>query len=370
MKLSKKFLFALCALWMLAFYVGCEKDTDGPLSATSGSEEFDGEGFFLASTLDSGSVIHLVQDTLYVGLGKIWSFSNCALQRIQLNSVRSDSTLWIRPKIIIHTTDEDCAAPYYRPDTVLKVVINKDDLSGIAMIKIANDMDSVLDSILVRRGSLSLDTFFVYMDSSFSDVHNYPLRTKDKKKSARVPMILRMLDSLTPRTFYWRTMKSTCTHRVDKCESTVADTVYPTSWNISDTNLVPVHYACADTDSIYCINSKWENDSTSLGQLQERPDTIWHYSTYYMEKIPKCGAYNSFAINYYSVGSRVRFIRELLDPDSAETFCGPSTGEEWMVYDLTASTMVSDTTQKLDSLLAVLDTATVAPDTLIVEEDD
>jgi hypothetical protein len=175
-----------------------------------------------------------------------------------------------------------------------------------------------------------------------------------------------VLDSLTPRVFYWRTMKSVCTHRVDMCKKTVADTVYPTSWYINDTNLVPVHYACADSDSVYCINSKWENDSTELGKLQERPDTIWHYSTYYAEKIPKCGTFNQFTISNFTIGDRVRFIRELMTPDEDESFCGPASQEEWMVYNMSRNQMVLDTDSIaiLDSLKKIWKKATVAPDTL------
>lgn len=372
-RISMKMLFlALSALWLLCFYAGCEKSTDGPISVSSGNEEYDGEGFFLSASLDSGKRIHLVGDTLLLSLGNIWSFSNCALQAINLDYKREDSILWIMPSVKIHVTEEDCAAPFYRPDTTIRILVRSGDVRNISQIKVKNDKDSILDSIMIRRGSIAKDTFFVYMDSAFGLPHNYPIRTNDIKKynSKRkdtIPTLLRVLDSLTPRVFYWRTMKSTCTHRIDMCNSTIADTIYPTSWKLQDTNLVPVHYACADTDSVYCINSKWEDDSTSLGKLQERPDTIWHYSTYYIEHIPKCGTYNSFNVAYYAVGQRVRFIRELFKPDEEESFCGPATAEEWMVYNMSGSRMVVDSLSILDSLLAVWKEATVAPDTLIVD---
>lgn len=347
--------------------MGCEKDSDGPIRASDSNESFSGEGFFLSANLDSGRTIHLVGDTLYLSMGKVWSFSNCALKSINTSFVREDSLLWIKPTIKILATEEDCAAPYYRPDTTLKIVFRSEDLKDIAKIAVKNDMDSVLDSILVRHGTITKDTFFVYMDSSFSDAHRYPLRTKNKKKSDTIPTLLRVLDSLTPRVFYWRTMKSVCTHRIDMCGKTVADTIYPTSWKVADTNLVPIHYACADTDSVYCINSKWENDSTAIGELQERPDTIWHFSTYYLEHIPKCGTFNSFSASYYSVGQRVRFVRELYTPDESEKFCGPATGPEWMVYNMSGNKMVVDSLSKLDSLLSAWKMASVAPDTLIVD---
>ncbi len=362
--------FLVASLWLSVFlFASCEKDTDGPLDVMSENFSYDGEGFFSSAELDSGKTIHLSKDTLFLGMGKMWTFSNCALESIKITYSKEDSILWLMPRLNIHATAEDCAAPYYRPDTVLKVTLSKEQMQGIGMIKVKNDADSVLDSILLRRGSFSKDTFYVYLDSSFADAHAYPLRTKDKKKGKEIPSVIRVLDSLTPRVFYWRTMKSVCTHRVDMCKKTIADTVYPTSWYINDTNLVPVHYACADSDSVYCINSKWENDSTELGKVQERPDTIWHYSTYYTEKIPKCGTFNQFSVSNYTIGDRVRFIRELMTPDEDESFCGPASQEEWMVYNMSKNQMVLDTGSVaiLDSLKKIWKKATVAPDTLKVD---
>ena len=368
---SKYMIFGL--LWIVfavAFFAGCEKNTDGPLNVSKDDFSYDDEGFFAYARLDSGKTIHLSKDTLYLDMGKMYTFSNCALKSIDLAYSKEDSVLWIAPTLSIHATAEDCAAPYYRPDTTLKLSLQSEQMAGIGVIKVKNDADTALDSIILRRGSLSKDTFYIYLDSSFADVQAYPLRTKEKKQGKEVPSVLRVLDSLTPRVFYWRTMKSTCTHRVDMCKQTVADTIYPSSWNINDTNFVPVHYACADSDSVYCINSKWENDSTDLGSLQERPDTIWHYSTYYTEKIPECGAYGSFAVSSYAVGNRVRFIRELFAPDEDEKFCGPNSKKDWMVYNLSGNRMVvdNDSVTILDSLSKIWDKATVAPDTLIQKE--
>ena len=369
MNRRSKFLF--CFLSMLAcmvvFFAGCEKDGDGPMAVSKDDFSYSGEGFFKSARLDSGRTIHLSKDTLYLDMGKMWTFSNCALESIDLQISKSDSVLMISPLLKFNATAEDCPAPYYRPDTTLKLLLTNEQMAGVGMVKVKNDMDSLLDSILLRRGTISKDTFDIYLDSSFNDVHAYPLRTKDKKKDKVIPTVLRVLDSLTPRVFYWRTMKSNCIYRVDDCKNTVADTIYPKSWNIRDTNLVPVHYVCADSDSVYCINSKWENDSTELGVVQERPDTIWHYSTYYMEKIPDCGTYDSIAVSNYGVGNRVRFIRSLLTPDDGEDFCGPASQKTWMVYNLSGLAMVvdSDTLKVLDSLSAMWKKATVAPDTLI-----
>lgn len=363
--------FAAVACFMLAtLFLGCEKSSDGPLSVSDENAKFEGKGFFLSASLDSGSTIHLAGDTLYLNMGKIWSFSNCALRDIELNYTQEDSVLWIAPVIDIQSDGEDCAAPYYRPDTLLKLNLENRLKDEVSQIKIKNDQDSILDSILVRRGKFQRDTFEIYLDSIFADAHLYPVRTNDKSGSVEKPTVLRMLDSLTPRVFYWKTMESSCTHRVDMCKSVVPDTLYPTSWNVNDTTLVPVHYACADSDSVYCINSKWENDSTALGKLQERPDTIWHYSTYYMEKVVKCGTYNEFSVRSYSIGSKLRVERELLVPAENESHCGPSSTEDWIIYDLSTNKLVVDTdsTVPVDTIFAHWENAEVAPESLIVKE--
>lgn len=372
-------MFAVCRMkfvsmfliFFAAFFVGCEKDSDGPISISNGSAEFEGEGFFLEASLDSGRTIHLVQDTLFLSLGKIWSFSNCALKSIDIKFQKQDSVLLIEPVIEIKTTGEDCAAPYYRPDTLIRILMSDAISKDVGIIKVKNDVDSILDSIMVRRGILRKDTFDIFMDSSFGVASNYPLRTTERIRSREMPTILRVLDSLTPRKFFWKTMEANCTHRVDMCKSMVADTLYPSSWNLKDTNLVPIHYACADSDSVYCINSKWENDSTALGELQERPDTIWHYSTYFIEKIPDCSTYESFYVGpNYSVGQKVLFIRQLLEPSEEETFCGPSSQKNWMIYDMDRKSMVldSDSSSVVDELLKLWKEADVAPESLMVKD--
>jgi hypothetical protein len=367
-RLHSKYMI-LGLLWIVfavAFFVGCEKGSDGPLKVSEDDFSYNDEGFFAYARLDSGKTIHLSKDTLYLDMGKMYTFSNCALKTIDLTYSKEDSVLWSAPTLLIRATAEDCAAPFYRPDTTLKMLLSSEQMKDVGVIKVKNDADTALDSIILRRGSLKKDTFYMYLDSSFADPHAYPLRTKDKKDGKVIPTVLRVLDSLTPRTFYWRTMKSKCTHRVDMCKETVADTIYPRSWNINDTNLVPVHYACADSDSVYCINSKWENDSTELGAVQERPDTIWHYNTYYIEKIPECGAYSSFSISNYTIGDRMRVIREVFTPDKEESFCGPNSKKDWMVYNVSGGSMItdSDSISVLDSLSELWKKATVAPDTL------
>lgn len=342
----------ILAAVMLAFWA-CAHDDDGPLPLSSEDDVFAGQGFFLSSELDSGELIYLVGDTLYLHMDSIWSFSNCALQKIGLgNSTVDDSILIIKPYIDIRTTNDDCASPVYAPDTTLKIVLGKNILKGISTIRVMNDVDSILDTILVRRGDISVDTFKFYIDSLFDSVHSLPLRTKNS------PSVLKVLDSLTPRVFLWRTMKSNCELRIDMCDSVRADTLFPALWRLGDTNLVPVHYACKDSDLVYCHSSRWVDDSSSLGELQERPDTVWHMSTYYMETIPECGSVNTFSRNSFLTGGTFTVIRGLYSPDESETSCGPSTREELYVFDLTRNRYVPDTVD-VDSLYKQWESAKV-----------
>ena len=337
--------------WGLLF-VACTQDDDGAIDITNSKDVYAGEGFFLGAELDSGSLIHLAGDTLYVGMDSIWSFSNCALKSIDLQPQWGDTVLSLRPVIRFQTTVHDCASPMYRPDTVIKSFIDKNSLNGISQINVYNSQDSLLDTILVRRGSFSLDTFNIYVDSLFDSVKVLPLRTKGS------PSLLKVLDSLTPRVYYWRAMESTCAFRMDKCNKTVPDTLFPQYWSLSDTVLVPVRLRCADSTMSYCKSAGWKNDSTALGLVQERLDTLWHTHLYYVEKIPECGAVNSFTSSAYGTLREMNIVRELWSPDESETFCGPSTQKDMFWFDMNSGRMVPDTIS-MDSLRKVWDKATV-----------
>jgi hypothetical protein len=347
-----KVLLLFFLAWMLPM-VACTQDDDGPIDVTNSGEIFGGEGFFLAATLDSGSMIHLTSDTLYIGLDSIWSFSNCALKSIYVDVDAKDTVLELRPVIQYQTTAKDCAAPMFRPDTVLKSVPTKEAWYGISQINIYNDLDSLLDTILVRRGSFSLDTFKLYVDSLYDSVKALPLRTKGS------PSLLKVLDSLTPRTYYWRSMKSSCKFFVDKCAKTVPDTLFPRYWILGDTALVPVRQRCADSTYTYCKSAGWEDDSLALGEVQERLDTLWHTHLYYVESIPECGAMNRFQPSAYGTLREMNIIRELYTPNQMESFCGPSTQKDMFWYDLSRGYMVPDSVS-MDSLRGVWKKATVS----------
>ncbi|MCQ2054469.1 MAG: hypothetical protein MJY82_04160 [Fibrobacter sp.] len=350
MRILQKILLLSCLL--LAFWA-CSQDDDGPLALSSENVVYSGKGFFVWSDLDSGKIIHLAGDTLYMHLDSIWMFSNCALQKIGLVDSFADTVLFLMPQIHIKTTNEDCAAPYYGPDTTIKVLIDEKSLKGISLIKVKNSRDSILDSIVVRRGEIKADTFEIYIDTLFDSVHSLPLRT------VKSPSILKVVDSMTPRVFLWRTMKTKCELRVDMCKDVVYDTLYPSSWRMGDTNLIPVRAACADSDSVYCLSSRWVNDSTSLGKVQERPDTIWYTSTYYMETIPECGAVDQFNKGKFKSGTKFVVGRNLYTPAESEQFCGPSTRKNLYVYDLGRNRYVADTVD-VDSLYSIWKSATVA----------
>ena len=338
--------------WAL-LVVACTQDDDGSIGISNSTEVYGGKGYFLAAELDSGSLIHLADDTLFIGLDSILSFSNCALSEIYFDIQVQESVLELRPVIYFQTTTEDCASPMYRPDTVIKSFVGKRTIEGISQINIYNDLDTLLDTILVRRGSFSLDTFEIYVDSLFDSVKVLPLRTKGS------PSLLKVLDSLTPRVYHWRAMKSTCEFHVDKCDKTVPDTLFPKYWSVFDTALVPVRQRCADSTLTYCKSAGWKNDSSALGTVQDRQDTLWHTHLYYVEQIPECGALNSFVSSNYGTLREMNIVRELYSPDNSESFCGPSTQKDMFWYDYNRKSMVPDSIS-MDSLRGVWEKATVS----------
>ena len=353
-------LFALTG-----FFASCTQDGDGPLSVMPDGSSEEATGFVLAATLDSGKLVHLLSDTLYIHLSKIWSFSDCSLKSLNMHYGSEDSLFLITPEVNIKVNPEDCPAPMYRPDTVFKLLLGDVVPSEITQIVVKNDADSILDSIMLRRGKFVLDTFKIYIDSSFNDMASLPLRTKES------PSILRVLDSLTPQVFYWRILPAKCEMRVDMCDSIVADTIYPSSWNVEDTALVPLRYSCASEDSVYCLDSKWVDDSTALGKVNVRPDTVWHTSIYYVEEVPECAMMSRYSYYNLSWGSYAYFIRELVVPDETEKSCGPSSKKDWMAYNLSTNELVQDREDEdgpqVDSLYQIWKSATVAPDTLLAD---
>ena len=360
---SRTLLIPFFLIFPLVFFASCAQDGDGPLDVMPNGESVEGDGYFLGATLDSGRTIHLISDTLYITLSQIWSFSNCSLTSIDLDYTFEDSVLVFSPKVKIKVNTDDCPAPMFRPDSTFKRLTDGGISSNITKIVVKNDVDSLLDSIMLRRGKFARDTFRIFVDSAFDEMSSLPLRTKNS------PSILRVLDSITPQKFLWRTLRTKCSMRVDMCDSVVADTIYPTNWNLNDTALVPVRYACASADSVYCLESKWEYDSTALGKVKERLDTVWHTSLYYIEKIPSCAMLNSINYTGFTLGGTVTFVRELFVPDESERSCGPSTKKDWVAFSFSKNSVVlaSEDGAPVDSLYKIWKSADVARDTVYAD---
>lgn len=354
-----KFNVFVCAA-ALALFASCTQDGDGPLDISSEKLDYVGKGFFESAQLDSGSILHLASDTLLLSFQNIWSFSDCAFSSIDLSYSIEDTLLVFRPKINYHATDVDCPSAMYRPDTTVRISVDERVASRIAEVRVLNDADSLMDSILVRRGAFERDTFRIFLDSSFGAGNLLPLRTKDS------PSVLRLLDSMTVHSYFWRTMKEECLSRVDMCDSVVNDTLFPSTWYLGDTALVRVRPTCADTNEVYCLSTKWKDDSTHLGALQERLDTVWNTTSYYVEEIPEYGGFNSFVWGGLTLGRYAPFARQLFVPESGEKRWAPASRKDLVIYNLSASQMVSDSLM-VDSLYEIWKGADVAPDTLVVD---
>ena len=334
------------ALALPAFLSSCSRDDDGSIPVFSDGDVYVGSGFFRLATLDSGRYVHLASDTLFLKLDSLWTFSNCALKRIEIDTGKDGSAFVLYPKILIESDGSDCPSPYLHPDTTLALFYDRAALEGTSIIRVENDEGRVLDTILLRRGKFVLDTFSIYIDSLFSSVTELPIRTKKE------PSVLRVLDSLTPRVFYWKPMESNCELRIDMCDSVVNDTVFPVSWSLTDTALVPIRKACALDDSVYCVSNRWVNDSSAVGSVLERSDTLWHTSHYYIEEIPECATMNSFVKGAFALDKNFSVVRELVVPDEDEPECGPSSMRDLYIFDINRNSVISDSL-RADSLRSI-----------------
>lgn len=356
-KIMRLNVSVFCLLCMMLGTLACTQSEDGPLEISRENTDFRGEGFFLNAVLDSSRTIHLSKDTLYITMDSVWSYSNCALSAINLGIDVGDTILYVKPQILLNAGTRDCASPAFRPDTVLKVPFEKHMLEGIRQIVAVNTDGKFLDTVNVRHGKMSLDTFGIYIDSMFKSHENLPLRTKGS------PSYLKVLDSITPLEFYWRPMKSNCEMQISQCDSVVYDTLFPSQWRLNDTILVPVRKACADSDDVYCANAYWKNDSSSLGAVRIHLDTVWNTSSYIVESIPECGTYDGFTYNLFDVGYKGQFVRNLFSPDDDEVSCGPASRKDWMIIDAAHGTIVSeqDSLKNIGNLYKIWKKAKVAP---------
>jgi len=222
-----------------------------------------------------------------------------------------------------------------------------------------------LDSIRLRYGS-NVDTNFSFLfDSTFANPHLLPLVV------GQGPWVVRMLRNMTPDSSYWHYQIQQCSRVRSSC-ATVSDTIWPTTFTVGDTLLVPVRLRCENdsTHTEYCAPSNWLVDSSEVGGRGSRPDTTWTTGTYYVEKIPSCATVNREQINTYkslSTGGAVDFWREIFLPSASETRCGipwfrlaedgtllrmdvaGTSLQYWYAFDLDAKRVVLDTAL-IDSL--------------------
>ena len=347
----------LALLAALVVVSACTQSEDGPLDVSLEKFDFVRTGYYLRPQLDSGKSIHLVQDTLYFKMDSMWTYSNCALKSISYDNRREDSIYHIKTVLHLEPSSEDCASPYYRPSVTTKIVLSEEELEGITRIIASDTYDSIFDTVRVLRGDISLDTFKIYVDSMFNFKDSLPLRTKGS------PSLLKVLDSITPQEFYWRPMKSKCRMKISECDTLVSDTLFPQTWKLNDTLLVPVRQACADSDEIYCMSSYWENDSSALGDVRVHRDTVWNTSMFIVEKVPACATYDRYEYRLMQVGYTGTFTRELFSPNESETSCGPLTRDSWMAIRVLNGKMVldNDSLVMAESLYKAWKKAKVAP---------
>lgn len=333
------------------FVVACSQSDDGPIPLYPDSMSGTRDGYLLRARLDSGRVVHLRSDTLAVELDSIWTLANCFLKELSLTNSADDTILNLNPKVLLEINDKDCATPLYRPDTNLYLE-PRDEWKKYREIRVYDSDGELEDSIALRSGKYVNDSLEIYIDSTFADFYELPRRT------AGTPAIMRTVDSLKERTFYWRALPAKCAYVIDTCE-TVADTVYPSSWSKLDTNLVLLRKECADTTLRYCLNRDWEYDTAKVGAVQERLDTLW-YTTWYLKfKVPKCGVVNRAKYGNTAIRAYFRATQEIFDPES-DGECYSDISSEYSVMRLDSGTIL----QNPDSILAIFDTATVGRDTL------
>lgn len=351
----KKFLSILAVF--ACFLLSCSQPDDGPISVYPDGMHDRGEGYVLKARIDSGRVVHLRKDTLKVELDSLWTLANCFLRELRFDESVDDTTLSLFPVVRLKMTDEDCATPPFHPETTLFLLPN-DSWKNYREVRVYNTDGRLEDSIAMRSGKFLYDTLKIYLDSTFKDYYSLPRRTEG------LPSVMRSVDSLKERTFYWRSLPSRCEYIIDTCE-TVADTAYPKNWSLRDTNLVPIRKECKDSTERYCLARDWVYDSTALGDVQTRLDTLWYTSWYLVLEIPKCGVINK--ANYGGMTPKTFFkaTQEIFDPESdKECFSGIASDRSVMRLD--SAVVMPDP----DSILAIFDTASVGRDSVGDRVDD
>lgn len=342
-------------LFFSLLFFACSRSDDGPLSILPDDEPLAlSEGFFYSGALDFDRPIHLFGDSLVVYLDSIWTFSNCSLSEIILNtSLLNDTMLILSPQFLLNESREDCAAPLFRPETTLSVLMNS-SWKNVRKIKLVNTQQVEVDSILVRRGFFSKDTIRIFADSALLNYDHLPFRTFGDAG------LLHVLDSLVVQEYYWKPLRSNCLRVHDDCEKRLMDTAFPSSWIPTDTALVPLREICLDTALTYCLEKDFQYDSLAANQLKVYLYNHWYSSLYYLEPINSCAQMIYLnALKPLRFGFNFDVSRELFTSSTEENNCDSEMIPGWIIYNLSKNETVLDMV-KAKQLLDQWDTALVA----------
>ncbi|HSQ40741.1 MAG TPA: hypothetical protein VLM37_00515 [Fibrobacteraceae bacterium] len=363
--------------------MACTWSGDGPMEATDG--DLSGWGFYLAGELDSGRRVHAAGDTLLVELDSLWLVSVCYLDSVGVRVGTVDSALTL--EFVLHLSydpDANCAASDLATDSLFRLLPDSSWLSmdrmllygaeadqamdtlsdslghSLASLDSAGRYGALLDTIWLRDGTNEDTTFYIELDSNFTDYHLFPLVNGDS------PWVVRYLHSYTAGSDYWRYYTQTCAEPRTTC-TLVSDTSWPDDYIFEDTTDAYLRWICEGdtTGTEYCLTKNWETDTSVAETYGATPDTVWTWSTYFVESTPSCAFLNREKIKSYSSstsGGKVKFWRELFIPSANEERCGPpqlgfsargSALEEWNLYDLDDSILVVDTALA-DSILEAI----------------
>src|SRR5574344_728245 len=106
---------------------GCSQSDDGPIPLYPDGVDVSGYGYVLSATLDSGSRFHLRSDTLTLRLDSMWTLSDCFLSSIEIQDTLIDTVAVMRVRLALGVNGTtDCPAPFFRPDTILRIPVPAD----------------------------------------------------------------------------------------------------------------------------------------------------------------------------------------------------------------------------------------------------
>lgn len=392
------FLFLFCASLAAAFMMGCTQDGDGPMDAWDSGVVYQGQGFYLEGILDSGRRVHARTDSLSVELDSLWLISRCYLRHVDYFESNQDSQTFLAFRLWLQTDPaSECPSSPLGGDTLVvippsaawknssllflrgaidSVAIDEDSVPRRSPLSDAERFGSNVDSIWILDGMNQDSVFFFTFDSNFSN------RKKLPRKVGKGPWVVRFLHPPQYGMNFWVISPEKCKASRSRC-TLVPDTLWPTlAFNdtaaesaVYDTNLVSLRQRCkGDSTALeYCAARDWVRDSSKALSYGQAPDTMWSWSTFFVERIPQCAVLNRDTLHSYlssEGGGSARFWRELFIPALPQAGCGiPWTKvvdsvaipiefggtllEDWLVYSLDAQAIVIDTSLA-DSVVRVI----------------